>query len=228
MRGRRRQVHEERLHVRLVIEYGLHGKVVELEATVARSGCGARRARVLPPVMRRAGRVVDRDDALAVRAGSLCQVVFSSRKEDEALIKAAACRYVPPAAHPEVPLARMHCAVSSRLELGCMAERNVMLRGTPCARSQFPKFCCCTWMGSRPDMKLERDGEQYVVPVESEAFGYELVCVWRVHLWVVPADVVPSGVIGHEEEQVRQSGHVGLEHIRCVDACLAQAQLPAW
>ena len=118
VRGRRRQVHEERLHVRLVIEYGLHGKVVELEAAVARSGCGARGARVLPPVMRRAGRVVDRDDALAVRAGSLCQVVFSSRKEDEALIKAAACRYVPPAAHPEMPLARVHCAVSSRLELG--------------------------------------------------------------------------------------------------------------
>ena len=60
------------------------------------------------------------------------------------------------------------------------------------------------------------------MPVESEAFGYELVCVWRMHLWVVPADVVPSGVIGHEEEQVRQSGHVKLEHIRCVGLT------PAW
>ena len=51
------------------------------------------------------------------------------------------------------------------------------------------------------------------MPVESEAFGYELVCVWRMHLWVVPADVVPSGVISHEEEQVRQSVYVGLEHM---------------
>ena len=46
-------------------------------------------------------------------------------------------------------------------------------------------------------MNDEREGEQYegVVAVQLDALGDERVRVRRQHVWIVPADVVPSRVV---------------------------------
>jgi hypothetical protein len=35
-----------------------------------------------------------------------------------------------------------------------------------CPRSQFCRFSCCTWYGSLPVIRAEREGEQYLVGKE--------------------------------------------------------------
>ena len=48
-----------------------------------------------------------------------------------------------------------------------------------------------------------------VVAVQLDALGDERVRVRRQHVWIVPADVVPSRVVRHEEDEVGLVGRQG-------------------